>query len=71
MPSYYNVNNREYSNKNYFPQGNENENKINIKSIPSYKNNFCHYPLVPRLIKRRDYSFLEKFFDSFNEFPQK
>ena len=30
--SYYNVNKREYSNKNYFPQGNEKENKINMKS---------------------------------------
>jgi hypothetical protein len=30
--SYYIVNNREYSNKNYFPQGNEKENKINMKS---------------------------------------
>jgi hypothetical protein len=26
--SYYNVNIREYINKNYFPQGNEKENKI-------------------------------------------
>ncbi|HEX6671251.1 MAG TPA: glycosyltransferase, partial [Nitrososphaeraceae archaeon] len=31
---------------------------------------YCHYPLVPRLINRKDYSFLGKFFDSFNEYPE-
>ncbi|HET7641970.1 MAG TPA: glycosyltransferase [Nitrososphaeraceae archaeon] len=71
---YYNGNNNkgEYSNKDYIIEK-SNTNKINIKSI-SYpiKLTYCHYPLVPLYINRKDYSFLEKFFDSsFNEFPQK
>jgi len=67
---YYKVN-REY-NRNYSSQENEKENKINIKSrSPTIRITYCHYPLVPQLIKKRDYLFLEKFFDSFNEFPQK
>lgn len=69
---YYNVN-KEHNNKNYFLQMNQKkENKTNIKSrSPTIKITYCHYPLVPQLIKRNDYSFLEIFFESINEFPQK
>jgi alpha-1,2-mannosyltransferase len=69
---YYNVN-KEHNNKNYSLQENaKKENKINMKSrSPTIKITYCHYPLVPQLIKRKDYSFLEIFFDSINEFPQK
>ena len=53
----------------------DNENKkiskIYMKSKRPIKVTYCHYPLVHQLIMRKDYSFLEKFFESFNEFPQK
>jgi glycosyltransferase involved in cell wall biosynthesis len=69
---YYNVN-KEHNNKNHFLEMNQKkENKINIKSSsPTIKITYCHYPLVPQLIKSKDYSFLEIFFGSINEFPQK
>ncbi|GEM_PF-199079 len=66
---YYNVN-REYK-KNYTHQENGNKSKINMKSKSPIRITYCHYPLVPQFIKEKDYSLLEKFFDSFNEFPQK
>jgi glycosyltransferase involved in cell wall biosynthesis len=67
---YYNGNNndREDSNNNNSLQ--ELENKSNIKNTHPLKITYCHYPLVPRLVNRKDYSFLEKFFDSFNEYPE-
>lgn len=53
----------------------DNENNKNsknyIKSKLPIKVTYCHYPLVHQLIMRKDYSFLEKFFESFKEFPQK
>jgi glycosyltransferase involved in cell wall biosynthesis len=53
----------------------DNENIKNSKIYMKYKLpikvTYCHYPLVHQLIMRKDYSFLEKFFESFKEFPQK
>ena len=77
-----NNNVRKYSNIDYFLDGKYNDgkqHKINIKSITTshhhrhpIKITYCHYPLVPLYVNRKDYSFLEKFFDSsFNKFPQK
>ena len=75
---------RKYSNIDYFIDGKYNDDKqhkINIKYITTSNNynhhnpikiTYCHYPLVPLYVNRKDYSFLEKFFDSsFNKFPQK
>ncbi|HJT85758.1 MAG TPA: glycosyltransferase [Nitrososphaeraceae archaeon] len=68
--SYFKVN-REYKN-NYTKEKNEDINQNNVKFLPStIKITYCHHPIIPQLIKRRDYLFLEKLFDSFNEFPQK
>ncbi|HEX5185681.1 MAG TPA: glycosyltransferase, partial [Nitrososphaeraceae archaeon] len=75
-------NGRKYSNINYFLDGkydDDKQHKINIKSTTTshhhrhpIKITYCHYPLVPLYVNRKDYSFLEKFFDShFNKFPQK
>ncbi|HZL24055.1 MAG TPA: glycosyltransferase, partial [Nitrososphaeraceae archaeon] len=50
---------------------NKKNSKIYMKSKRPIKVTYCHYPLVHQLIMRKDYSFLEKFFESFNEFPQK
>ncbi|HYF99496.1 MAG TPA: glycosyltransferase family 4 protein [Candidatus Saccharimonadales bacterium] len=49
---------------------NENYDKENskwTKSKPPIKITYCHYPLVPQLLDKRDYTFLEKFIDSFSE----
>lgn len=49
---------------------NENYDKENskwAKSKPPIKITYCHYPLVPQLLDKRDYTFLEKFIDSFSE----
>ena len=72
---YYKID-KEHNNKNNKNNTNEatkNENGFNNKSIANInKITYCHYPLVPLLIKKNDLSFLEKFFDSsFKEFPQK
>ncbi|HSE99309.1 MAG TPA: hypothetical protein VLA48_00300 [Nitrososphaeraceae archaeon] len=69
---YYKVN-KEHNNKNYSPQEKEKkENKINMKSgSTTIKMTYCHYPLVPQLIKKKDYTFLKIFFDSVNGFSQK
>jgi glycosyltransferase involved in cell wall biosynthesis len=66
---YYNVIDNEYYRKNYFLE--EIEKKNNSNNSHSIKITYCHYPLVPQLIKEKDYIFLEKFFDSFIEYPQK
>lgn len=50
---------------------NKKNSKIYMKSKCPIKVTYCHYPLVHQLIMRKDYSFLEKFFESFNKFPQK
>lgn len=63
--------NREYNN-NYAKEKNEDMSQNNMKCPhPTIKITYCHHPIVPQLIKKRNYLFLEKLFDSFNEFPQK
>ncbi len=32
---------------------------------------YCHYPLVPNLVKNNDYTFLSNFFKNYNEFSSK
>ena len=69
--SYFKVN-REYNNKNYVREKKEEVSHNNMKFPSStIKITYCHHPIVPQLIKKRDYLFLEKLFDSFNEFSQK
>jgi glycosyltransferase involved in cell wall biosynthesis len=69
---YYKVNN-EYNNKNPTKEDTTNENRFNnIKSSSTNnKITYCHYPLVPQIIKDGNYLFLEKFFNSFKKFSQK
>ncbi len=67
--SYFKVN-REYNNN--YAEKNEDMSQNNMKfPYPTIKITYCHHPIVPQLIKKRNYLFLEKLFDSFNEFPQK
>ncbi|HEX5186176.1 MAG TPA: glycosyltransferase [Nitrososphaeraceae archaeon] len=72
---YYKID-KEYDNndnKNNTKENTKNENRFNIES-PSPINNkitYCHYPLVPLLIRDRNYLFLEQFFNLFRKFPQK
>ena len=48
------------------------ESKINIKSSsPTIKITYCQFPLITQVVMSKDYSFLEIFFGSINEFPQK
>jgi glycosyltransferase involved in cell wall biosynthesis len=70
--SYYKVDG-EYNNRNFTKEeGDKKENIFNMNSrSATIKITYCHYPVVPHLIKRRNYVFLEKFFDKFNELPQK
>jgi len=65
---YYKINGER---KKVYDNENKKNSKIYIKSKLPIKVTYCHYPLVHQLIMRKDYSFLEKFFESFNEFPQK
>lgn len=56
LPYYYS-HNENYDNKNgEWPK----------RNLP-IKITYCHYPLVPQLLDKRDYTFLEKFIDSFSE----
>jgi glycosyltransferase involved in cell wall biosynthesis len=63
--------NRQYDN-HYAKKKYEDVSQTNMKYLPStIKITYCHHPIIPQLIKGRNYLFLEKLFDSFNEFPQK
>ena len=50
-------------------------NKLDCEEIDSKNGRspiritYCHYPLVPYFINKKEYSFLERFIDSFNELP--
>ena len=53
----------------YYYSHNENDNKNGEwpkRNLP-IKITYCHYPLVPQLLDKMDYTFLEKFIDSFSE----
>jgi glycosyltransferase involved in cell wall biosynthesis len=47
------------------------ESENDVRRInTTVKITYCHYPLVPQYVQQKNYSFLEKLFDSFNELPE-
>jgi glycosyltransferase involved in cell wall biosynthesis len=59
-----------YHGMRIYTESNQESNTDSGWSNSTIKLTYCHYPLVPQYVGQQNYSFLEKFFDSFNEFSE-